>query len=440
MSAIESATAILSTASEPVESSVSQVETPPADSNAPESIETSEAVTTSSPDGEEGSEGGAAGGEAPPSQPPTTAAIRAALKAFRESSPEHAQAVKLLNDGYSRYEAYKEVIPSVEEARTIRASLDSVGGIEGLASLQGIVNNIEETDSMIEQGNPEVLDRIIEDSPEGFAKLASPYLEKLAKLNPEAFQAAVQPHFVRGLIDSKFPRVMDYLSSKMGDKPELKEIVDSVRQWFSEQKSLAEKSNQDALAPERQQLLKERETLRSEQRKSFEAGIGTEMNTHIQSELGSRLKPFAASLNTLTPAMRLNVAQACMTELAKALSNDKAYKTQADAMMNAKKPDRARILTLNKTKVTSLADAVIAKVAKEYGLKVGAPAKPGTKTATATKAAPTSTELIKVAKQPADGDIDWDFPGAKQAFITHRAALKVEVAKARGLKSRFVKW
>ena len=439
MSAVDSASAILSTASEAAETPAVPNEVSPADSAASsDSAEATEAVSDTSDGASETNEDGS-----PKTAPatPTTAAIRAALKAFREASPENAQAVKMLNDGYSRYEAYKEVIPTVEEARTLRATIDSMGGVEGIASLQSIVNNIEETDAMLEAGNPEILNRIMEDAPEGFAKLAGPYLTKLAKANPEAFQAAIQPHFVRGLIDANFPRVVAYLSSKLGDKPELKSIVDDMANWFAEQKSAAEKLNSSSLDPERQKFAKERESFQAEQRKAFEGGISTEMNGHINTELGTRLKPYVASLNTLTPAMRLSVAQACMSELAKALSTDKGYQQQVKAMMDARKPDKSRILSVNKAKVTSLADAVVAKVAKDFGLKTGAAAKPGAKQGVKVEAkGPTGTNLIQLTKAPADADIDWDFPGAKQAFITHRAALKESVAKARGMKSRFVKW
>ena len=136
---------------------------PPADAPEVDTVETDTTdVAEVPPDGAIE----AADGEAPaegdkPAAPPNASQIRAALKAFREASPEHAQAAKLLNDGYSRAEAYKEVFPDVATARNVRAALDTIGGIEGLSELQSTIASVEETDSMLYAGDPNVLDQII---------------------------------------------------------------------------------------------------------------------------------------------------------------------------------------------------------------------------------------------------------------------------------------
>jgi site-specific DNA-methyltransferase (adenine-specific) len=52
------------------------------------------------------------------------AKIRSALKAFREASPENAQAAKALNDSYGRWEAAKQVFPGgVSEMKTVKAHI-----------------------------------------------------------------------------------------------------------------------------------------------------------------------------------------------------------------------------------------------------------------------------------------------------------------------------
>lgn len=439
MSDLDTAIGILSTATSESSSGSPEPPTPPEPSDAHTSNDPTDVAVDSPAQDGEGEGTGEGEGQL---KVPSTAQIRASLKAFRDASPEHSQAAKLLNDGYSRYEAYKEVIPTVEEARTIRAQLDTVGGLEGIANMQSILSSVEETDSLLEAGDPKVLDQIIEDSPEGFKKLAPHYLNRLQKLDPDAFGGAVQPHFVRALNDAGFPAVVEHLLANLSDKPELQKVVASMKRWFDEQKSIADRAGQDTLQPERQKLNDEWAKINSERQKEMQSYVGGQVSAHIREELGAKLRPYAFSLNQLPVAMRQDVARAAIAGLAKALEADKAYQTQISAMMGAKKPDRDRIVAFNKSKVSNLADKVIAEVVKGYGLKPGTgPATKGRqgRDQNATKT-PESTDVIKISSAPADKDIDWDFPRAQEAFIRHRAALTPSAAKARGLKSRFVQW
>lgn len=430
MSAIDTATAILSTATAvesptetptPAPPTATSTETPPAD-------DSSTAVATDSPEAE-GAKGDSSG---TPSPLPTTPQIRAALKAFRDSNPDHAQAAKLLNDGYSRFEAYKSVFPTVDEARSIKTQLDTLGGLEGIAEMQHVMTSIEETDALLEAGDPKVLDQILEDSPEGFKRLAPHYLDRLQKADPQAYGAALQPHFVRALSDAGLPNVLNFLASKLSDNPEVLSVVRSMQTWFDEQKSLADRSKSDVLAPDRERLNTERQQFEKERRETFERGIAQTMTTHIQSELGSRLRPYVAAINALPPAIQQDVARASMSTLARALEADKAYQTQINAMMNARKPDQAKIISLNKAKVSALADSIIAAVVKNYSLKPGSITTKTAATKTETKSPAVPKTLIKLSSPPKESEVDWNHPHMTQAvFIQHRAMLR---------DGRFVTW
>lgn len=429
MSAVDSATAILSTAT--AVPALDSPQAPPPDPSitapdAPTDVAVDTDIATDDLGGG-GVDSATPGGE-PGGQLPTTAQIRASLKAFRDSNPEHAQAAKLLNDGYSRYEAYKAVIPTVEEARTIRAALDTVGGLDGLAELQSLTSSVETTDALLESGDPAVLDQIFEDAPEGIVKLAGPYLSKLAKANPEAYNRAVTPHFVRFLQASNFPSVLGALANAVKDKPEALAIVQDMTEWFANEKNLADRLNTDSISPERDRLNKDRESFAKEQRSELEKSIGTAVSSHINQELGSRLKPYAAALNALPVGQRQAVARACITELAAALTADEPYQRLRKSLMDARKPEKDRIVGLNKTQVTKLADAVVTKVVKDFGLKPGA-VKPATKVADKGKSQ--DTRIVKIARAPKDSEIDWEYPDASKAYILHRARLK---------SGQFVEW
>lgn len=436
MSAMDTADAILSTAT--AVPATSSPQDAPNDSPA-DALDTTTTAAVTSPEDQSGAGEGEGTGESGGTPTlPTTKQIRESLKAFRDSNPEHAQAAKLLNDGYSRFEAYKAVFPTVDDARTVKATLDTIGGLEGLASMQQILATVDETDALLDAGDPAVLDRILEDAPDGFKKLASPYLAKLQKADPDAYARALQPHFVRSLVDSNFPQVMQALHKMVADKPEAAALVKNVIDWFEGQKNQADRVSADTLNPERDALKKDREAFEKERQTEFHKSLSGEIDAHIRQELGTRLKPYAAALNALPVAVRQDVARAAMSVLGKAMEADKAFQSQTQAMLGSRKPDRTKIIGLSKTKVTALADTVIAEVVKNYGLTAGA--KKAATAKTGAQAAPQSTAIIKLTKPPSDTDIDWEYPDAQKAFIMHRAALKENVAKARGLKSRFVSW
>ena len=431
MSDLDSATAILATASEaaPADSLDSSVTNPADQSDVPPSPAEG-AVDSPAVPGEEGS-------DSPGQKPlPTTAQIRASLKAFREASPEHAQAAKLLNDGYSRYEAYKSEFPTVEEARTVKAQIESVGGLEGLAEMQSVMSSIEETDSLLEAGDPRVLDQIAEDAPEGFKRLAPAYLSKLQKLDPEVFVKTIQPHLVAGLEQAGLPQVLSYLASKLSDKPELADIANQALDWFKNQKQLAERFNSDVLNPERQRIQDEMGQVQKERQEMLQSSISAAVDTHIRQELGGRLRPYSAALNALPMAQREDIARACINTLGAALEADKAYQTQVKAMMGARRPDQAKIIAFNKQKVSALADRVIEAVVKNYGLKAGAAPAPkrGTRgAAPAPKGADNGPKpFVQLSGPPRESEIDWNHQFMNErAFIQHRAILK---------DGRWVKW
>lgn len=429
MSDIDSATAILATASEAASVSEipgSSVPNPADQSDAPPS-NAEGAVDSPATDGEEGA-------DSPGQKPlPTTAQIRQALKAFRESNADYASAAKLLNDGYSRYEAYKSEFPTVEEARTVKAQLESVGGLEGLANMQSVMSSIEETDSLLESGDPKVLDQIAEDAPEGFKRLAPAYLNKLQKLDPDAFVRTVQPHLIAGLEQAGLPQVLTYLASKLSDKPELAEVVNNTLAWLREQKQLAERFNGDALNPDRQRVQDEMSQVQKERQEMLQTAVSTTVDSHIRQELGTRLRPYSAALNAMPVAQRADIARACISTLGAALEADKAYQTQIKAMMGARRPDQAKIIAFNKQKVSALADRVIEAVVKNYGLKAGAAPAPKRGAAPAQRATDKGPKpFVQLSGPPSESQIDWNHQYMNEkAFIQHRAILR---------DGRWVKW
>jgi hypothetical protein len=356
--------------------------------------------------------------------------LRDAVKSLSEASPEHAPALKRMLDDAARYRAMTETFPDVDTARSTKAALDAVGGVEGISALQELASAVEETDGQLEAGDPAVLDSIFEDAPEGAVKLAPAYLNKLEKVNPEAFMSAMLPHFVRYMSNNNFDNVLAGLAESTKDNAGATPFVRSMQSWWDEQKRSGQKFNEDALAPERSKLKEGWTKLEQQQLETFRSEVGRDVESHSFRELGTRLRPYLANAN-IPDRMKRDIAQSAIDELGRALETDS--KT-VEAMMRTKSRDRGKIVGYVNSRVSAVADAVVRQVVKDYGLSPGkaTPVKPpATKPSGPPPVPKSAAEFIKVAQRPSDDEIDWEAPGARNAVITGKAKLR---------NGKYVRW
>jgi hypothetical protein len=161
---------------------------------------------------------------------------QAALTKLRnESTDPDVQAVlRTAKDALGRLDAFGK-LGKVEELRTLKTTVDTAGGLEGIANLQSIASSIEATDAFIDAGDPQVIDQILEDSPEGAPKLLAPFLSKIEKLNPEIYASTIQPHLVKNLVAAGLESVLSEILNA-GTVEGAKAAGQKLAQWFANQK------------------------------------------------------------------------------------------------------------------------------------------------------------------------------------------------------------
>lgn len=359
-------------------------------------------------------------------------AIRDAVKAYGEANPEHAQAIKgMLNDAM-RYKAMTEAFPDVDTARSVKAALEAAGGVEGLTNLSALQDHVNEINEKWDSGDPAALDTIFEDGGEGAVKILPHYMNRVEKANPEAFGAALKPHLVRNLDAAGFSRtvggILRVIANGGDDKyvlSQVRDAVESMAEWFNGQKRDAEKTNLDALEPERAKFTERENQLTQREYKQFEGEVNAEVKPHLHGEFGKHMKPYAAALNALPEAQRRNVAKDWLEEVGKAFGKD--YNKQISTAMKSKSRNKSAIANIAKTRISAVADAVTKKIVADYKLSPGkvTTKKPGDPTVA-------STTVVKVSQRPADNEIDWDKDPDRMLFITGKAYLKGS--------GRLVKW
>lgn len=370
-------------------------------------------------------QGGGAPTEPPagkPTAPPTLKAVRDAVKAFEQTNPELGKHLKSLLDNEGRIRAYQEVYPDVESARSMRAAIEAAGGVEGLTRLTELQDHVDNVNAQWDSGDPAALDSVFENGGEGAVKLLPHYLNRVEKANPEAFGSSLRPHLVRSLQAANFEGALAGLARAVADKPEAKEIVDSIIGWFGEQKRLGEKTNLDALAPERQKLQERDSALSQREYKQFESEVNQEVKPEINRAFASRMRAYLQN-DPRPQAAKQDIARAWLAELGKALEKDQK---QIAGMMKSKSRNKQAIANFAKTRISAVADGVTKKIVDQYKLTPGKPVPRGgggkDADAPATGVGSVSSP-IKVKDKPADSNIDWDADPDRMHFISGKAKL-----------------
>lgn len=366
-------------------------------------------------------------------------AIRKALKTLRDSSPENAPIARRLNDIVGRYDAMTKIFPKVADAKQAKFLLDSIGGGEGLSTLQNTIRSVNETDALLYAGDGKVLKTVIEDMkaaghPEAFGKLAAPFLENLREHDEKAYYSALRPHFFQGVVDSGLPDVLDGLEAALGaqvdGKPSpnletVKALVSEMRKWFSGLDKSVKSTKNPELDSERQSLAKERSDFQSEKHKAFQGEVNGEWNRANNQVLGEALKPYLKLpfAKNWTDATKVSVAREITSTLLSELTADKAYQSQMDALWSEAKPDKARILAYHKSKLDLIGKRIVQDVldARYPGFSSvkGAPAKPTAGTKQVAAAQPSGKPIFQTSK-PKHDDVDWDRDPNQLLYITGR--------------------
>lgn len=366
---------------------------------------------------------------------------RKALKAFRDSSPENAPLARQLNDIVGRYDGYKSVFPKVADAQAAKAMIDAVGGNDGLATLQSTIKSVNETDALLFNGDPKVLDNLLDDmrregKVDAFGKLAGPFLDKLRGLDEKAYYNAFNPHFHQNLVASGFPDVvgnlLEYLSAATPDIESAKKTLGSMKNWFDTLSSKVDSGAKANLDPDRAAFEQERTKFQTERQQAFQSEVHTDWNRENSRVLGTALKdylklPFA---KTWTMETKQDLAQGVLSRLLSELTNDKSYQSQMDAFWSEKSPDKKRIVDYHRSQIEMRGKRIVKSVleARYPGFsksKVGIAPKPVTgavKPAVATQ--PGVAKPMFVSSKPAEAEIDWARDPNMHLFITGKAYLK----------------
>jgi hypothetical protein len=350
----------------------------------------------------EGDESGNADGRAMPPK------LRSLLKELQAKDPKLA---KELKGSYFTAKSFQTVFPSPKEAAKAKEVIESLGGAEGIQSLERERAEWTNVDSQLASGDPQLIENIAKDNPEGFAKLAPAVIERFHQADPEGYNRVMA-----GVFHNTFQSrggLVDALASlkqnlHLGKTEDATALIGEIEKWVNGFEKLATSmptvKKQD---PERVKLEREKAEWQKQKLTNFNQSVAGQYNTFkkdaITKQLDGYLKGRKIDADTYS-VLEANI----MAEVGKVLDQDKDFKTQLSKLQKTLDQDGISKLLKSRTERV-LPDAV----KKVYGVfsRVGggAPQKAATTKPNAAGAkppVPAAKGFIKVNKMPPVDQVD----------------------------------
>lgn len=290
-------------------------------------------------EGEEGAEAESDGSEFETDGRKIDDKTRKALAALKKVDPA---AAKLVADAYFRHDAYKKVFPTVHEARGAKATIEALGGQEGIQDLQTEVGDYRNEITQFAKGDPQLISELWESNPEGLELSTAASIEMLGSKSAEAFDRVVVPAMVARLEKAGFYNALATLGEhiKAGDGQKAYDLLTEVGKFFTEAKTLSKKQLdlKARVDPERQKFDQERQEFERQKHQEYEGRIATNANTLNNRAMSRVVEPFFKELKIPTEGRR-EFVQGLQNKVWAAMKADKAFQMQARTIQ--KKGDAA---------------------------------------------------------------------------------------------------
>ena len=151
--------------------------------------------------------------------------IKAQREAFKDD-PDASKFLRLSKDNHARLYQLQQMEPrGIDGIREKYAMLDSVvhgelKGVDAVGALQDELRSVQEMDERLFSGDANALKEMGDEFvQQALPKLAGPILEMVRDSNPEAYAAAVLPHFVEALKSSELVSSFNGLVDILNEAP-----------------------------------------------------------------------------------------------------------------------------------------------------------------------------------------------------------------------------
>lgn len=276
------------------------------------------------------------------------AVTRKALAALKKVDPA---AAKQLFADHGRAERIREELgvknlsEAVNKVRQMSATLESVGGEEGLTGLQSEVEDYRNEIAQFSNGDPALLTQLREANPEQFANMVTQGLEQMAQhMNAEQFDIAILPTMVARLDKagwfSSVPQLLELI--KEGKGQEAYDLTTKMASWLNNAKGMVKKQLdlKNQKNPEREALDRDRAKLNQDKQEAFESSVSVDVNRSNNAVTAKLVEPFFKDLK-LQPDGRREFINALNSRIWKAMEKDASFQRAAKSLLAKGDKDRS---------------------------------------------------------------------------------------------------
>lgn len=382
--------------------------------------EQEEAEEETGEEGEEGGEGAEEGEEEGTGGKTKKLDVQKALDKLKKT--DRALSDVLRKEHFSNQD-FRRAFATPTEAQSAADLLNLIGGEEGITTLQGKADDFAAELSMVAEGNPQILDDIVRDTPDGFKKLMSAGVEKLRLLDQGAYERLTAKPLIHALREKGVINTLEMIRQMAlaGKGQEVFDLTQKLLSWAANVEEFANRAAEQAPSDRDKAADTKLQQAEKITRRAYQREVGTASNRATNGEIKRYLDPLVRDAKKRGVVLKLeqlqDVSSGIYTEIGDALKINTAYQRQMEAYY-AKNADPDDIANYVRQKVASLAEAAAKKV---WGRKGWASARGKVRTGgngqgSGGSGGGSGTSIF-ISKPPSPETIDWSKDPQRTRFM-----------------------
>jgi hypothetical protein len=393
---------------------------------------------TAGDDDQSGDEGEGEDGEKKPANARTpeqrAKALEKSINDLRKTDPEGS---KLVRREHFQNQEFRESFESPQQAREAKATIEELGGAEGIETMRQQVEQHVNELSDLAKGNPQAIENMARDFPKGLVKLAPLAFDKLAALNPAVYEQTLSRHMSRALAEKGVTHSADRIIELLGDgkTDRALALARDLRAWIETADRFGKAA--PAAAADKEELSEveqQRAEVEQDRVEIFNQKVSTAVTTSMNSIIARHLKPlidnFIKSGGRLKLEQKQDLAVGTYTQISKQLEASASYQRQLKALIA--KGDVQKINRYVSSEVARIAKKSTRAVWDRRGFTTSTAkntsGKDGAGAGAGQNARPT------FGKKPSADRIDWSKDRSKMRYMSGEATLLPQFG------GKIVKW
>lgn len=283
------------------------------------------------------------------------ARTRAAIEKLKAVDPEAAKAVR--EAYFSRQSVLKEfpeakdLSQAIRSIRTMKATLEAVGGHEGIENLQTEVTDYRNEINAFSKGDRALIEQLYEGNPESTATAALNCLDVLQEKNYALFEKTMLPSVAGILERAEMSKFLQEAAKHCtdGNGQGAYDTITKIAAWVAKLDKSAKGISEarTKVDPERQKIDEERQQLNREKTEMYERGISHSVTKFNNDAIAKITAPLFKQLG-LNGEGRRDFTQNLMNRVWSAMKADKSFQRLAKATMAKGDGDKAARLIADK--------------------------------------------------------------------------------------------